>query len=268
MALFEIVPNLSEGKDSRVIDAAVAAVEAAGARVLHRTSDEIHHRTVLTIVGNDHAVVDAAVALAGVAVQHIDLRKHSGVHPRIGALDVLPFVPLEGANLDQAVTLAVQAAERIWQAYRVPSFFYEAAARSPQRKLLASVRAHPANPDVGEVDAHVSAGAIAIGARNILIALNVDLDTADLSVATAIAKELREKTGGLCSLRALGFALGSRAVQVSMNVTDHEATPLYRVVELVRALATGARVTVLRTELIGCLPRAAVENTARFYLGI
>ena len=268
MALFEIVPNLSEGKDRAVIDAAIAAVEATGARVLHRTSDEIHHRSVLTIVGTGPAVVDAAVALAGVAVEQIDLRKHAGVHPRIGALDVLPFVPLQGATLDQAVVLAVTVAHRIWETYRVPSFFYEAAARAAERRLLASVRANPVQPDVGNIDAHPSAGAIAIGARNILVALNVDLDTPDLSIAKAIARQVREKAGGLRSLRALGFRLSSQAVQVSMNVTDHEATPLYRVVELVRALAAEAKVNVLRTELIGCLPRAAVENAARFYLGI
>ena len=280
MALFEIVPNLSEGRDARVIDRAERAASDVGAAVIHRTSDAAHHRSVLTVVGSAKAVLDAAVAIAGVAIDAIDLRTHRGVHPRIGALDVLPFVPLEGATLDEAADLARDAAERIWAAFRVPSFYYGAAASTPERRLLATVRAGEfegletrfndptMRPDVGDVARHIRAGAIAVGARNILVAFNVDLATGDLALARSIATRLRERTGGLCTLRALGFALADGSVQVSFNVTDHDATPLYRIVELVRRLAAAAGVEIARSELIGCLPRRAVESAARYYLGV
>ena len=278
--LFEIVPNISEGKRSETIDAAVAAVNATGARVLHRTSDPIHHRSVLTIAGNARHVVDAAVALAGVAVEAIDLRTHRGVHPRIGALDVLPFVPLDGASLDDAANLAHEAGERIWECYGVPSFYYGAAARTPERVLLADVRAGEFEglelraadphwrPDVGSVARHERAGAIAIGARELLIAFNVNLATTDVNVARRIASRLRERTGGLVTLRALGLRLGENLVQVSFNVTQYESTPLYRIVELVRRFAAAHGVAVATSELIGCIPRAAVESAARYYLGV
>lgn len=268
MPLFEIVPNLSEGRKGDVIDAAVRAVNATGARVLHRTSDEVHHRSVLTIVGTGPAVVEASLALAGIARESIDLRTHAGVHPRIGALDVLPFIPLEGSTLAQATKLAREAGQRIWESYGIPSFYYGAAASKPERLLLPDVRTDKGDPDVGTIKRHASAGAIAIGARDLLVALNVDLATGDLAVATAIAKEIREKNGGLRSLRALGFRLSPSVVQVSMNVTDYHATPLYRVVEIVRRLAATNGVEVLRTELIGCLPQRAVEQSARYYLGV
>jgi glutamate formiminotransferase len=278
--LFEIVPNISEGKRSETIDAAVSAVNATGARVLHRTSDPIHHRSVLTIAGNGRHVVDAAVALAGVVVEAIDLRTHRGVHPRIGALDVLPFVPLDGATLKDASDLAHEAGEQIWERFGVPSFYYGAAARVPERLLLADVRAGEFEglearatdprwrPDVGDIARHERAGAIAIGARELLIAFNVNLATADIDVARRIATLLRERTGGLITLRALGLRLGENLVQVSFNVTQYESTPLYRIVEVVRRLAAAHGVAVATSELIGCIPRAAVESTARYYLGV
>ena len=277
MALFEIVPNLSEGRDAATIDAAVGAVLASGAKVLHRTSDPVHHRSVLTIAGDGPRVLDAAVALAGVAVERIDLRAHRGVHPRIGALDVLPFVPLRGASLADAAALAHEAGARIWDRYRVPSFFYGAAARAPGRELLADVRAGEFEgldarfarlpPDVGQIPKHERAGAIAIGARNVLVAFNVELQTGDLSLAKAIARALRERSGGLRGLRALGLRLSEGVVQVSLNVTDVEATPLYRIVESIARLAAKSGVAIGRSELIGLLPRAAVETSARYYLG-
>ncbi len=279
MALFELVPNISEGRSSETVAAAVRAVCDTGAAVLHHTSDAAHHRSVLTIAGSAQEVLDAAVALAGVALARIDLRTHHGVHPRIGALDVLPFVPLEGASLDEAVALARRAATAIWDAYRIPSFFYGAAATSAQRLLLADVRhgefegldarfADAAwQPDVGDVPRHPTAGAIAIGARPLLVAFNVELRTGDLRIARAIARRLREKHGGLRTLRALGLRLSEEVVQVSLNVTDFNATPLYRIVELIRLLARDFGVAVGKSELIGCLPRAAVETSARYYLG-
>ena len=280
MALYEIVPNISEGRDAIVIDAAVEAVAASGARVLHRTSDEVHHRSVLTIAGTDDQVLDAAVALAGVAVERIDLRAHRGVHPRIGALDVLPFVPLEGGTMARAIELAHLAGERIWERYKIPSFYYGEAARSERRRLLASVRtgefegletrfADPEwAPDAGDVARHERAGAIAIGARAVLIAFNVELATGDLTVARDIALAIRERNGGLRTLRALGLRLRDDLVQVSLNVTAYDDTPLHRVVELISDLAEKRGVRIAASELIGCLPRAAVERAARYYLGV
>jgi glutamate formiminotransferase / 5-formyltetrahydrofolate cyclo-ligase len=277
MALFEIVPNLSEGRDATTIDAAVDAVRATGAHVLHRSSDPVHHRSVLTIAGSDTQVLDAAVAVAGVAIERIDLRTHTGVHPRIGALDVLPFVPLRGATLAGAVALAHEAGARIWERYRVPSFFYGAAARHPGRELLADVRAGEFEgldlrferlpPDVGEIPKHDRAGAIAVGARAVLVAFNVELETGDLALAKAIARSLRESSGGLRTLRALGLRLSGGVVQVSLNVTDVEATPLYRIVESIARLAAKSGVAIRRSELIGLIPRGAVEASARYYLG-
>jgi glutamate formiminotransferase len=278
--LFEIVPNLSEGRNAATIDAAVEAVERTGARVLHRTSDAAHHRSVLTIAGSGDVLVEAAVALAGIAAERIDLRQHSGEHPRIGALDVLPFVPLSGAGLAEAAQLAHRAGAAIWQRYRIPSFYYGFAARHPGNRLLPAVRrgefeglqarfGDPARrPDEGDVAMHESAGAIAIGARDVLVAFNVELATGDLHVAKAIAHRLRERDGGLRTLRALAFRLGENRVQVSLNVTDYRATPLHRVVETIRRLAAERGVEVVRGELIGLLPRAALESSAAYYLGV
>ncbi|HEY8320820.1 MAG TPA: glutamate formimidoyltransferase [Candidatus Baltobacteraceae bacterium] len=271
---FELVPNLSEGRDPAIVDACVAAVEATGARVVHRTSDAAHHRSVLTILGDGDALIDAAVALAEVTTARIDLREHRGVHPRIGALDVLPFVPLGEATLAETAALAHRAAERIWERVRVPSYYYGAASASG-RTLPAVRRAgfeglagRPDPPDVGAAGGHPSAGAIAVGARPILIAFNVELATGDLAVAREIARIVRERDGGLRTLRALGLRTGPEVVQVSLNVTMYHATPLYRVVETVRALAAERGVTVLGGELIGCLPLDAVVATADYYLGI
>jgi glutamate formiminotransferase len=267
--MFEIVPNLSEGRDAGTIGAAVAAVEAVGARVLNWSSDAVHHRSVLTIVGDETAVLSASVALAGIALEHIDLRSHSGVHPRIGALDVLPFVPLKGATLDDAAALAHRAGAEIWRRYRVPSFYYGAAARTPERHLLPAIRRNADwMPDEGDVSRHPTAGAIAIGARDVLIAFNIELATTGLAAVRAIARMIRERDGGLRTLRALALPRGDDRMQVSLNITDYAATPLYRVVELVRELAAERGIEVLGCELIGCLPLAAVEATAAYYLGV
>jgi glutamate formiminotransferase len=278
--LLECVPNISEGRDPAVVDACVLAVENAGARVLHRTSDPVHNRSVLTMAGEYDALRKAAIALAEVTLERIDLRSHSGVHPRIGALDVLPFVPLREATMDDAVRLARETAAEIWQRLRVPSFLYGAAAATPVRRNLASVRQGQFEgldarfllpnwrPDFGDVAKHASAGAIAVGARDILIAFNVELDTGDLTLAKSIARRLRERDGGLRTLKALGLRLSETLVQVSLNVTDYRATPLYLIVELIREMAAQAGVAVVRSELIGCLPYAAVEESALYYLGV
>lgn len=267
--LFEIVPNISEGRDAATVAAARAAVEKTGARLLDWSSDAIHHRSVLTIVGDAAQVLEAAIALAGVALERIDLRGHSGVHPRIGSLDVLPFVPLNGATLQDAATLAHRAGAEIWRRYRVPSFYYGAAARRPERRFLPEIRRNADwSPDEGDLSRHASAGAIAIGARDILIAFNVELASGDLAAAKEIARSVRELNGGLRSLRALALPRSSDRVQVSLNVTDYVATPLYRVVELIARLAAERGIAILGCELVGCLPWPAVESAAAYYLGV
>ncbi len=276
MALFEIVPNISEGRNARTVDLAIAAMTGEGVRVLHRTSDARHHRSVITAAGSASQVVAAAVALARVTLERIDLRAHRGEHPRIGALDVLPFVPLVDATLDDAVTLAHRAAARIWRELGIPTLLYGAAANAPHRAALADVRRGEFEAlaersrdqrwafDYGDVP-HVSAGAIAVGARPLLLAFNVELNSPDLGVARTIARTMRERDGGLRSLKALGIRLAPDVVQVSFNLTDVDAIPLYRVRELVRLAAERRGVSVRRSELIGLAPRRTVFRTARAY---
>jgi len=260
-----------------VIDACAAAMESAGARVVHRTSDPAHHRSVITAVGSASQVVAASVALARTAHERIDLRAHRGAHPRIGALDVLPFVPLGDAALDDAVTLAHRAAARIWQEIGIPSYLYGAAASAPHRTHLADIRRGEFEGlaerlagderwrfDYGDA-AHATAGAIAIGARPLLIAFNVELASGDLALAKRVARSLRGSSGGLRTLKCLGLRLAPDRVQVSCNVGDAGAVPLYRVTELVRRAAARRGVRVLRSELIGLSPFDAVLRTARAY---
>lgn len=274
---FEIVPNVSEGRDAAVVDACIAAMEAQGVRVVHRTSDPVHHRSVITAVGHASQVVAASIALAAVAHERIDLRVHRGAHPRIGALDVLPFVPLGDATLADAVTLAHRAAARIWRELGIPSYLYGAAASAPHREHLADVRRGEFEGlaqrlagderwrfDYGDA-AHASAGAVAVGARPFLIAYNVELASGDLDVAKRIARRLRATGGGLRTLKCLGLRLAADRVQVSCNVTDVDAVPLYRVTELVRRAAARHGVSVRRSELIGLAPSRAVRRTARAY---
>jgi len=279
MHVYECIPNISEGRDLVVVDACAAAIEAAGAHLAHRTSDPVHNRSVFTFFGSRESVIAAAVALATVTTARIDLRVQRGAHPRIGALDVLPFVPFATATLEDAVALAREAARQIWDTCGVPSIFYGFAATAPARRQLAEVRAGEfearitrgfaaGEPDVGDVVAHPSAGAIAIGAREPLIAFNVVLASGDLELARAIARTLREKTGGLRTLRCLGLRLDATHVQLSCNVTDVAATPLDRVLGLVRALAATRGVRVERSELIGLIGRNAVADVAARALGI
>ena len=266
--VFECIPNLSEGRDASVLEACAAAIEGAGARLAHRTSDAVHHRSVFTFFGRRERVLAAAIALATVAVERIDVRRQRGAHPRIGALDVLPFVPFGSATLADACDLARDAADALWRELGVPSFLYGEAASTPARRLLADVRkgefealhARADAPDVGDVRSHPSAGAVAVGARSVLVAFNVELASDDVTLARRIARELRERSGGLRTVRALGIALGPGRVQISCNLTDVAATPLDRIVELVRILAARAGVTVAGSELIGLVPRAALHD--------
>ncbi|MBD5655450.1 MAG: glutamate formiminotransferase [Candidatus Eremiobacteraeota bacterium] len=271
MKIFECVPNVSEGRDAATLAACARAIEDAGVTLAHRTHDAIHHRSVFTYFGAGEPVLDAALALARVAAERIDLRVHRGAHPRIGALDVLPFVPFGDATESEAVALAREAATRIWHELRVPSFFYGAA--SEATRVLADVRRGEfeglqarADFDTGETP-HVRGGAIAIGVRGPLVAFNVVLANGDLALAKSIARALRERDGGLCTLRALGIALADGRVQVSCNITDPNATPLRLVVALVRELARRAGAVIARTELIGLVPRAALEDVVVHALG-
>jgi len=268
------VPNVSEGRDPEVIDACARAIAGTGVRLAHRTSDAIHNRSVFTYFGERDAVIAAAVALARVTTERIDLRRHAGAHPRIGALDVLPFVPFGDATMDDAIAVAHDAAQRIWEATRVPSFLYGAAATREEFRALPAVRSggfeglpgrrsSGLRPDVGDDVAHASAGAIAVGARAVLVAFNVVLSSADVHLARRIARRLRESGGGLKTVRALGIALGDGRVQVSCNVTDAQAVPLDRVLSLVRRAAARAGVEVVGTELIGLVPRSALAAVVR-----
>lgn len=275
--LIECVPNFSEGRDParlRAIEEAIAAVP--GTLILHRTSDPDHNRTVITFAGGRQAVIDAAVRAAAKAAELIDLNRHRGVHPRLGALDVLPFVPLEDATLELCAAIAREAGARIWNELGIPVYFYQAAAARPDRIPLENVRrgqfehlreavlADPGKqPDLGGPPLHPTAGAVIVGARKLLIAYNINLDTADLEVARFIAKRIRASGGGLPSVKALGLPLPSRGlVQVSMNLTDFEVTPPHVVYAEVCRLAASRGVEIAESELIGLMPGRALEMAA------
>ena len=260
----ECVPNFSEGRDRGVVAELAGTVrQAPGAFLLDETADVDHNRCVLTFAGEAEAVLEAALRAAAVAVRRIDLREHDGVHPRIGALDVMPFVPLEGTAMEDCVELAERAARRLWEELGVPCYLYEAAARVPERKNLAFVRsAHVGAPDVGE-GRHPSAGCTAVGARKFLIAYNVNLATKDIGAAREIAREVRESSGGLPCVKALGLELVSRGqAQVSMNLTDYEVTPVHVAFEAVEWAARTRGIAVAGSELIGLIPRKALAMAA------
>ena len=265
-ALIECIPNFSEGRDVATIAAlAGAAAEVPGVALLDQTSDPDHNRTVLTFAGGPEAVMEAAVRLAGVAAARIDLRRHEGVHPRVGAMDVCPFVPVSGVTLEQCVGLAQWAGNRIWLEHDVPVYFYEAAALRDGCVALEAVRRGVRHegllPDLGGPGLHPSAGAVVVGARKCLSAFNVNLDAADLAVARRIARTIRESGGGLPKVKALGLPLESAgAAQVSMNLVDFEVTPILRAFEAVELLAREAGVGIRESELIGLAPAAALNE--------
>ena len=275
--LFEAVPNFSEGRDAEKISRIVAAVRAIeGVRVLGLHSDADHNRSVLTLAGEEGPILEAAAVLAEACAAEIDLASQSGEHPRIGSLDVLPFVPLEGATLEDAARLARKAGERIG-ALGLPVYLYEAAASAPHRRNLAGVRRGGYEglasrigdprwpPDFGPRGLAPPKGAVAVGARPFLVAFNAYLDTGDVEVARAVARKVRESDGGLPGLKALGLNVGGRA-QVSMNLTDLEKTPIPVALEAVRAAAAGRGASVESTELVGLAPLEALLQTARHYL--
>ena len=268
--MIECVPNFSEGGDPNVLDAIAQALRSSpGTLSLGQESDPDHNRTVFTLAGPSAAILESAIRGAVAAALRIDLTRHQGVHPRIGAADVIPFIPLHGATMDDCIGLANQAAEQIWSRARVPSYLYEFAARRPERTQLEAIRKitfegllHRPDipPDVGGPAPHPTAGACAIGARRILIACNVNLATNDLQAAKQIARLIRASSGGFPYVKALGLALPSRGlVQVSMNLTHYEVTPLRKVFEKIRETAP-----VHSTEIIGFPPRAALAGAEDF----
>jgi len=279
--LVECVPNFSEGRNRDVVEAiADAILSVPGTFVLSRELDPDHNRSVITFVGPPETVGEAAVRAVGKAAELIDLTAHNGVHPRIGAADVVPFVPVEGVTLDDCVRIARWTGEQIWNRWNVPVYFYEAAATKPRNTNLENIRrgnfeglssavrtdAERA-PDVGGLALHPTAGATVVGARKFLIAFNINLGTSDLEIAKHIARAVRFSSGGLRYVKALGLALESRGiVQVSINLTDFEQTPIHRVFEMVRLEASRFGVSVVGSELIGLVPKKAIEMTAEHYL--
>ncbi len=274
MSLVECVPNFSEGRRPEVLEAILDAVRAVpGVQLIDQSMDASHNRAVVTFVGAPQAAGEAAFQAIACARDRIDLTRHQGEHPRIGAADVVPFVPLEGSSMQECVALAHALGARVGRELEIPVYFYEAAARRPERRNLPDVRnigfeklreavaSDPARtPDEGPRRAlHPTAGATVIGARNFLIAFNVNLETQDLPLAKEIAKRIREKDGGLPGIKAMGFFLdGLKCAQVSMNVCDFQATGLERVYREIEALAKARGVSVRESELVGLAPRAAI----------
>ena len=276
--LIESVPNYSEGRDLDVVDRLAAAVTATdGAYLLDRTSDPSHNRSVLTLAGEAPAVEAALEATIATAIEHIEMERHEGEHPRIGAVDVIPFVPLGSTTIDDCVALARRFGERVAERFQLPVYLYARAATRPDRVRLADVRrggyevlrdeialeVADRAPDFGPRRTHPKAGAVAVGARPFLIAWNINLDTDDVEVAKRIARQVRESGGGLQAVQANGFMIEELdAAQVSMNLLDFERTPLWRVWEEVEQLAEEAGVGVEESELIGLAPQAAFDGVA------
>jgi glutamate formiminotransferase len=262
----ECVPNFSEGRDARILlEIAAAISQTPAVTLLDHSADADHNRSVFTFIGAPGAVLQAALTAAGIAVERIDLNRHCGVHPRIGALDVAPFVPLTGTGMLNCIALAHTFAARLWEQLRVPVFLYEEAALQPERRNLERIRrlaSEGAKPDVGEAR-HPTAGACAVGARQFLIAWNIWLETSDLNLARQLARAVRFSSGGFPGVKALGLPLDSMGiVQVSINSTDFRATSLHLVFDTVQSLARQAGVKVRGSELIGMIPQSALDLSA------
>jgi glutamate formiminotransferase len=281
--LVECVPNFSEGRAAAKVDAIVNAMRAVpGVYVLDRESDADHNRSVVTLAGEPEAIREAAVRGVGKAAELIDLTRQTGAHPRIGATDVVPFIPIEGVTIEDCVALANAAGREIWERFHIPVYFYEAAARSPERVNLENTRRgqfeglreevlrNPQRaPDIGEPRLHPTAGATVVGARKFLIAYNINLNTPDLDIAKRIAKTIRFSSGGMPCVKAMGVDLRARNLaQVSMNLTDFEQTPIHRVFETVKREAGRLGVGIVGSEIVGLIPRRAIEMTAEFYLQV
>jgi len=278
--IIESVPNISEGRRPEILEAAVAAMKAVpGLRVLDVQSDKDHNRSVLTVVGDERSLKDGLLALFEVATSRIDLRNHQGEHPRVGAVDVVPFIPIEGASMKDCVALAREVGQAVAERFQVPVFLYEEAAAAPHRRNLEDVRRGQFEaltermrdplwqPDFGPAAPHPSAGVVVVGARMPLIAYNINLGTPDVEIARRIAKAIRHSSGGYRFVKAMGVMLEERNVaQVSINMTDYKKTPLFRVFETVRSEAARYGVSVIGSEIVGLVPSQALIDTADHFL--
>lgn len=281
--LIECVPNFSEGRNAANVDAIVHAMSSVpGVYVLDREMDADHNRCVVTLAGDPEAVGEAALLGTGKALELIDMTQHTGAHPRVGATDVVPFIPVEGVTLEDCVALARRVGNEIWKRYRIPVFFYEAAAMRPDRVNLENVRRgqfeglrdelkrnHDRQPDVGEPKIHPTAGVTVVGARKFLIAYNVNLNTSDVSIANKIAKAIRFSSGGLRYVKSMGVELKARNLaQVSINLTDYEQTPMHRVYEMVKREAARYGAVPVGSEIVGLIPKKAIEMAADYFLQV
>src|ERR1700748_59993 len=278
--LVECVPNFSEGRDKAKVDAIVDAMKIPGVFLLDREMDSDHNRCVITLVGERAPIQEAAIRGVGKAAELIDLTKHQGAHPRMGAADVVPFIPIDGVTIEDCVAMARHVGQEIWKRFQIPVYFYEAAAATPERQNLENIRrgqfegiradiaTNPARkPDFGEPRVHPTAGATVVGARKFLIAYNVFLNTPDVDIAKKIAKAVRFSSGGMRFVKGAGFLVRGLA-QVSMNLTDFEQTPVHRVFEVVKREAARYGVMPLSSEVVGLIPKKALEQAAEWFLQI
>ncbi len=280
--IIESIPNISEGRNKEIIEACVDQIRTTpGCTLLNYSSDPNHNRSVITYIGDARGVEEASVKLAKKAVELIDLTKHTGEHPRMGCVDVMPFVPIKEATNEDCIKLSERVGKRIAEEAELPVFLYEMSARKEARKNLATVRKGQFEgmaekvkdpewePDFGGARIHPTGGVVAVGARPPLVAYNLNLNTSDVEIAKKIAKVIREKDGGLANVKAMGFMLEDRNIaQVSINMTDFRVTPLYRVTELVKSEAKRYGVRVIGSEVIGLCPMKALIDSAEYYLQI
>ena len=278
--LVECVPNFSEGRDKAKVDAIIEAMKMDGVYLLDREMDADHNRCVITLVGEREPIQEAAIRGVGKAAELIDLNVHQGAHPRMGAADVVPFIPIEGVTIEDCVAMARHVGAEIWRRYQIPVYLYEAAAATPERQNLENIRrgqfegiraeiaTNPARkPDFGDPKVHPTAGATVVGARKFLIAYNVFLSTPDVQIAKNIAKAVRSSNGGMRFVKGAGFLVRGMA-QVSMNLTDFEQTPIHRVFEMVKREAARYGVMPVSSEIVGLIPKKALESAAEWFLQV
>src|SRR5260370_3763490 len=278
--LVQCVPNFSEGRKKAVVDAIVEAMNVPGVYLLDREMDSDHNRSVITLVGDRESIAEAAIRGVGKAAELIDLNKHQGAHPSMGAADVVPFIPIEGVTIEDCVAMARHVGAEIWKRFQIPVYLYEAAAATPERQNLENIRrgqfegiradilTNPARkPDFGDPRVHSTAGATVVGARKALIAYNVFLNTPDVDIAKKVAKAVRFSSGGLRFVKGAGFLVRGLA-QVSMNLTDCEQTHIHRVLEFAKREAASYGVIPVSSEIVGLIPKRAIEQAAEWFLQV